>query len=141
MNRLDVDGLAAMTLVAIVFFVARRVPAYVTLCIGILAGFVYLTEGAPWPNVDDWAAWITAVASCAFGLLIVRVMLERSVSLRLLADITNGRVTIAEDIRERLNDIVVFRLGRQTDGKYSLTSFGRLCSLAIGLLYFLFDTI
>lgn len=72
-----------------------------------------------------------------FGCGIVRVMLHRSASLRMLDRIAEGsrETTAREDIARRLGDLEKYRLARPETGGYRLTPFGRLVAFWVGLLY------
>jgi hypothetical protein len=80
---------------------------------------------------------VVALLLCIFGLLIVRVMLVRSVSLRLLARMDSGEnESMGEDIGGRLSDMRAFRLIQAApDGKNTLTAWGWTVSTIIAVLY------
>src|SRR5262249_21764459 len=107
-------GLGAVALMALVFYFVRRIPMYIALCGAICAGFVALTA----PSVDfsrpsGWIVMTAALLSASFGLLIVRVMLIRSISLNLLRNLDNAtQSTFTEDLGGRLGDMRKFRLIR-----------------------------
>lgn len=72
-----------------------------------------------------------------FGLLIVRVMLHRSVSLRMLAAVHAGDLGNCggEDIRGRIADVERYGLAAAHGGVYELTAFGRLVAGVVATLY------
>jgi hypothetical protein len=76
------------------------------------------------------------IAAEIVGLLFVRTMLARSVSLHLLAHI-DGLATdsFERDIDERVGDLRGFRLVRTIDGRNTLTAFGRLIAAVVAFCY------
>ena len=72
-----------------------------------------------------------------FGLLIVRVMLQRSVSLHLLLSYFQGRPaeTIQEEVSGRFKDALFFRLVREDGSAFRLTLFGRFIATIVALFY------
>jgi 4-amino-4-deoxy-L-arabinose transferase-like glycosyltransferase len=94
-------------------------------------------------------AWMTArqppaaivlaggLALFAFGILIVRVMLTRSVSLHLLATYASAERTarMSEQIAERIREAQRLRLVSAADARLALTPIGRIVATLIGVLY------
>jgi len=74
-----------------------------------------------------------------FGLVIVRIMLTRSVSLHLLADFAQGKhsATVSEGIAGRLKDAMHFGLVTADQDRYSLTLFGKLIGTIVAISYIL----
>jgi hypothetical protein len=72
-----------------------------------------------------------------WGLLILRVILHRSVSLRMLARLLEGGLGSEgrEDIRGRLADVERFGLVAATAGAYRLTAFGQVVAATVATLY------
>jgi hypothetical protein len=92
-----------------------------------------------WSRPSEWILLIVGLFLCVFGLLIVRVMLIRSVSLHLLSNILAGKEGhMAEDIGGRLGDMRAFGLIRTDEGVSQLTAFGRLISGIVAVFYLLF---
>jgi hypothetical protein len=75
-----------------------------------------------------------------FGLTVVRIMLNRSVSLNLLANLRNGFSdnTVKEDIAGRLKDAQHYRLVTVVNNTYRLTWFGWIFASLITIAYYLF---
>ncbi len=115
MNFLNALALAAFILITALFFLIRSRPiVFHILCAILIAAFVNwtgrtLTTG----SIGEWILLTVGLILYWFGLVIVRVMLTRSVSLRMLSDYDRGRqsVTATEGIAGRLNDARQFGLG------------------------------
>ena len=137
MSLLSWYGTGALALIGVCFYFVRRIPAYLALCLLAVVGFAVVT----FPLLDltnpaEWVVMTTGLLLCIFGLLIVRVMLIRSVSLRLLRSIQDGQAErMNEDIGGRLADMRGFRLIEMQEGQCELTAFGRLVGGAIGACY------
>lgn len=140
MTTLDWYGMGALALIVLFFYSVRSVRAYVILCVLIAGGFAATTSGlVDWDRPSEWIVMTTGLLLCAFGLLIVRVMLIRSVSLQILGRIEGGTPNaFGEDLVKRLHDMRVFRLIRTTEGSAALTPFGHLVSSVVTLFYSLF---
>jgi hypothetical protein len=139
MTALDWYGLGALGLIGLVFCCVRRVPAYLALNAAVIALFASATFGSNRERLLTWAVMTTGLAACSFGLLIVRVMLVRSVSLQLLNRIEGtGTDVFDDDIRGRLNDMTSFHLVRHIEEDITLTTFGRFVSDIVAASYALF---
>jgi hypothetical protein len=131
----------ALTLILFVFYVVREIRAYLALSTIIVAVFGLATlRWVDAGTLPDWIVQVLALLLGSFGLLIVRVMLIRSVSLRLLAAIDAGtQETIGTDIAGRMRDMRAFLLVRATpDGENALTPFGWLVSSVVAIFYRIF---
>ena len=122
-------GVGAVALVGLAFCVLRRVQRFVAVSGVVLAAFAsanYSSLSAE--RTAEWLLMTTGLVACVAGLSIVRVMLTRSVSLRLLARIdgTSAQQSFQDDIRDRLDDMRTWRLVRNTDAGNTLTPRGRL---------------
>jgi hypothetical protein len=133
MTVVDWSGIAGVAAITMVFYAVRRIPAYVGLSIVLIAGLGILTSVQP---PADWWVLMVGLSACAFGLLIVRVMLIRSVSLLMLERIAGvpGDV-FNEDIRGRLADMRRCRLVRATPRGNMLTPAGQLVSGLVAAFY------
>lgn len=140
MSALDWYGLAGSALVLLAFYFLRDVSAYIKACIAIVvatgvAAFVSLGS-AEFDALLRAAITTVGLGLCAFGLLFVRVMFIRSVSLNLLRSIQNGSAGgFNEDIGGRLGDMRTFRLIESRGEVNTLTGFGRLVSGFVALFY------
>jgi len=141
MSEVSWFGASALALIGLCFYFVRKIPAYLALCSLVVVGFAVVTSPLPVRDhpahsVAEWLVATTGLALCVFGLLIVRVMLIRSVSLRLLRSIQEGQAErMNEDIGGRLADMRGFRLIEIREGQCELTGFGRLVGGAIGACY------
>lgn len=141
MTTLDLYGIVVFAVLVLLFYGVRSIPLYVALALAIVGGFAAVTSGSTatvgWPT---WLVMLSGLLLCAFGLLIVRTMLIRSVSLHLLRSIDSGHAdTFNEDIATRLSDMRALSLIRARDGdEHTLTSVGRLIAGGVAALYTLF---
>ena len=140
MNVLGQYSAGALLLILLVFYFVRQVKAYALLCLAVVVGFAVLTlPGLEGAQASEWIVATLGLLLGVFGLLIVRIMLIRSVSLRLLASIDTGRAeSMGEDIGGRLGDMRAFKLIQGGDDACQLTGFGRLIGGGVALFYTLF---
>jgi hypothetical protein len=138
MTALDLYGLGALGLTGLVFCFVRRISVYLALGTAVVVGLSVATSASS--DLFLTRVVMTAgVAACLFGLLIVRVMLIRSVSLQLLDRIDGARLDVFDDdIRRRLNDMRAFYLVRPTADRQALTAFGQLVGGFVAACYWLF---
>src|SRR5689334_3212479 len=110
MTSLDAYGVCALALVVLVFVCVRHVSVYAVLGLAVIGGFVLATSRSASADTASTRLVITlGLAAWVFGLLIVRVMLVRSVSLRLLAGIGgSSRDVFDAAIRARIGDMQRF---------------------------------
>jgi hypothetical protein len=141
MATLDWYGLGALVLIALVFYFVRKIPMYIALCGVICVGFVAVTaSGADFSRPSEWIVMKLALLASSFGLLIVRVMLIRSISLNLLRNLDKAvESTFTEDLGRRLGDMRKFGLieakDEAKDAQNALTAFGRLVGGVVGVFY------
>jgi hypothetical protein len=143
-NSLDWFGIISFVLILCIFYnVRRRIEVYVICCTAVIALFVLFTwdEIASANGAPEWWILTFGLVLYAFGLLVIRIMLQRSVSLHLLEKL-NGKgeqehENMREEIAERLRDMQQFRLisTRQVD-VYHLTHFGLFVASVVTFLYF-----
>jgi len=127
MSMLSWYGLGAAALVLGVFYFVRSIPMYVASCACLVLGFMALTFHEWQDRRSEWLVTTSGLALCSFGMLIVRVMLIRSVSLRLLRRLIDGNHQgIGDDIGGRLADMHAFKLIEEPADACTLTPFGRL---------------
>ncbi len=141
MDSLSSYAVAALALILLVFYFVRKIPAYLALSSVVAAGYAGVTGASlDWRRPSEWLVFVAGLLLWTFGLLIVRLMLVRSVSLRLLATMDGGvEETIVEDIGGRFHDMRSFRLTRtEDDGTSALTGWGRLVSGVVAALYSVF---
>jgi hypothetical protein len=120
------------------FCLLRRIVLY---CIGgalALSAFAFLSWAQFHDRPQEWLVLSTGLALDWSGLLAVRIMLARSVSLRMLSALSAGNapITAGEEMAGRFRDMRYFQLiSRTNEGGCSLTWFGRFCSAIVASLY------
>jgi hypothetical protein len=137
MATLEWYGLGAVALIALVFYFVRKIPIYIALCGAICVGFVAMTApAADFSRPSGWIVMTAGLLCASFGLLIVRVMLIRSISLNLLRNLDNAaQSTFTEDLGGRLGDMRKFRLIEAKGAESVLTPFGRFVGGVVGVFY------
>lgn len=135
MKALDWSGLVSLALVGLTFYFVRNIRAYV-----LTGALVVLGTAAVTLLMDElsaeWVVLVTGLGLFAFGLLIVRVMFIRSVSLNMLRSMDLGtQETFGEDIGGRLSDMRAFHLIQTSGGENALTGFGRFVAGVVAVLY------
>ena len=140
MTAIDGYGALALLAIALVFWFIRTIPAYLIAGAVIVALFGVITFGSlSWAEASNWLVMTGGLMLSVFGLLIVRVMLIRSVSLNLLGSMHGQRKeSFGEDIGARLGDMRKFGLIETTGKDNSLTAFGRFVGGVIALFYTVF---
>jgi hypothetical protein len=140
MAALDWYGIGALVLIVLAFVLVRNIAVYLVAAGVVTTGFALATySGVDWRRPSEWVVLTAGLLACSFGLLIVRVMLVRSVSLKLLATIDGSPGgSFGENIGGRLHDMRASRLIRTTAEQNSLTPFGQLLSALVALLYGVF---
>ena|SRR5690606_1994343 len=137
MPLIELVGAAGIVFIGVLFYLVRQIPRYVSGATLVVVGVGIATSSEL--NEATFANWVTmllALASTAFGLLIVRVMLIRSVSLNLLGSLKERRPdTFGEEIQSRLGDMRKFGLVSGSADSVQLTSFGKTVGAAIRGIY------
>jgi hypothetical protein len=137
MAVLDWYGLAGMAAISLIFYAVRRVPRYIFACALVILAFGWATRDFLLRTPVQWIVMCAGLCLAVFGLLIVRVMLTRSVSLHLLRRLQaslNDEFT--RDIGSRLDDMRGFGLIRDVEGeKVMLTTFGQFIGSVVAVLY------
>lgn len=141
MTAIDAYGALALLLILLVFYFVRKVPLYVAAGAAITLGFAAVTFGAV--SVDTASNWIVmtlGLGACTFGLLIVRVMLIRSVSLNMLRGIEGGGADVfGENIEARIGEMRRIGLvAASENGENVLTPFGKLAAGIVAAAYKMF---
>ena len=139
MNTLNVLGLATFIAMTILFFIVRSYPIiFHIVCAILIGGFVHWTgRKLQMSSMGEWTLLTVGLVLYWFGLVIVRVMLTRSVSLRMLADYDRREqsVTSSGGIAARLEDATHFGLMVAKGEQYVLTLFGRLIAGIVAFSY------
>jgi hypothetical protein len=139
MDNFNLLGFAAFLGITVLFFLIRSRPILFHLTSALLIGsFVHWTgRHLSGGNVAEWLLLICGLLLYWFGLVIVRVMLTRSVSLRMLSgyDRREQTVTAGEGIFARLSDARHFGLMVSEEKEYRLTLFGRFIAGIVAMSY------
>jgi hypothetical protein len=139
MTALDWYGFAALVLVFLIFYAVRRILLYLVACLVVVAAFAFVARAELATATASWLVSTLGLLLFTFGLMIVRVMLIRSVSLHLLRRVqASEKDEFAEDIGGRLHDMRKFGLVRGTSEAAELSNFGRFVSGVVGVFYALF---
>lgn len=126
-------GIASFVLMTGSFYFVRP-SVFLAVALGILA----LSAMASWQVAAGahTVIMLLGLALYGFGLLIVRIMLRRSVSLHLLSRYASGdaAASVRTDIASRLQDAEHHGLVTRSDDVYTLTRFGRCIVWLTGVL-------
>ena len=115
-------GIAGAALLGLSFYLARRVPSFLASGAAVVA--------------PEWSVTTAGLLAVFAGLLIVRLMLMRSVSLRLLGRVDRGASRgFDDDIGIRVREMRVFGLARRTRRGNALTPLGRAVAGVVAPLY------
>ena len=141
MNTFNMLGLATFLSITILFFLIRFYPiVFHVVCAILIGGFVHWTgRKLNMDSIGEWTLLTTGLVLYWFGLVIVRVMLTRSVSLRMLSgfDRQEQSVRSEEGIASRLQDATHFGLIVPSEKGYALTFFGRFIASIVAFSYLL----
>jgi hypothetical protein len=134
MTGLDAAALGAIALLAVGFYLLRRVPSFLTAGAVVVGLFAFVTR-SPIDSMDRSAA-VVGLAAWVVGLVIVRVMLIRSVSLHLLSRVDRVEAgSFDGEIAGRLHDLRAAHLARTTAGRNTLTPVGQLVGAVGAIVY------
>jgi hypothetical protein len=141
-DSFDWYAILALGCILVIFYFLRTRTSFLLGCALVTMSFAALSLGTvAWERPSQWLVANCGLQLFVFGLLIVRTMLFRSVSLRLLRRIAAGQSgAITEEIAHRLDDLRLFGLAAPVDGKNSLTRFGRVIGTVVAALYTLTRT-
>ncbi len=141
-NELEMIGISCFVVISAIFYVVRkRMILYHVLCASVIAAFVFVSSRYVAPSAGSPVVLlICGLGLYWFGLTVVRIMLNRSVSLNLLASLRDGLSdsTLKEDIAGRLKDAEHYRLVSVVNETYYLTRFGWIFALLITIAYHIF---
>lgn len=131
-------SLSSVALISVSFYISRgRLYLYALMSLAIIGAFCIL--GRTLAGNAYYFLTLTGLLLYFCGLLIVRIMLTRSVSLQLLARIAasdRSNLTLNPEIKGRFQDLLMFGLGTvDQDQVYHLTPFGWMVGILIGVLY------
>lgn len=137
---MELVGAACFLVIFLAFYFLRKgFLLYNIVCLSATAAFAVVCRDHA--LTGEWLLMILGLLLYWFGMMAVRVMFTRSVSLNTLFSYRDGNPaqSMQEDIAGRLEDATRFRLiiASQDDPHYRLTAFGRLCSFVVVVGYWL----
>jgi hypothetical protein len=141
MKELEIIAISFfLILTAIFYLIRKRMILYHVLCASAFVTFIFMTSHYATASLSERILLICGLGFYWFGLTVVRIMLNRSVSLNLLANLRNGLSdnTVKEDIAGRLRDAQHYRLVTMVSNTYRLTWFGWIFASLITIAYYLF---
>jgi hypothetical protein len=140
MTVLDWYGLGGIAAISLNFYAVRRIPRYFFACALVILAFTWATRSFLLRTPAQWIVMCAGLCLAAFGLLIVRIMLTRSISLDLLRRLRASLDDqFTRDIGSRLYDMRRFGLIRDVEGeKVTLTGFGQFVGSVVTILYIAF---
>jgi hypothetical protein len=114
-----------------------RVALFNVICLMLLVGFATLSAAEPGTLAGaEMIATLAGLGLLWVGLLILRAMLRRSVSLQLLMCFTRGQDDAIDDrIASRLEDAVKYGLVTPTANGYALSRVGWFVASVVGTAY------
>lgn len=141
MKELEIIGISCFLIISAIFYIVRkRMILYQVLCASAIAAFIFMSFHNVEASQSARILMMTGLALYWFGLTVVRIMLNRSVSLNLLASLRDGLPdnSMKEDIAGRLKDAKQYRLIGIVNETYHLTWFGWIFAFLITIAYHLF---
>ncbi len=142
MNELEIIGISSLLIISAIFYVVRkRIILYQLLCASDIAAFIFMSRRFVGVSPSERVLLICGLVLYWFGLTVVRIILNRSVSLNLLTSLRDGlsNNTVKEDIAGRLKDAQHYRLVSVVNKTYHLTWFGWIFALVITIAYSVFQ--
>ena len=133
---LDIMGVMAFTLITVAFGAIRAPGWFAAVGTAVIVAGAIVTREARTMG-PDWAILVAGLGLYSFGLLVIRTMLRRSVSLRLLAAYAADRspATVGADIAHRVAELGHYGVAARSDAQYRLTAGGRLLAGMLRLVY------
>jgi autotransporter-associated beta strand protein len=132
----EILGVAAIIVISLTFYLVRsHLLIFSLISLGITGAFIAV---ASLPEVEK-LLYAAGILLYSFGLIVIRVIALRSVSLLLLDRLTSGgnEATVDEEIASRIEDAMRFRLTRSSDGTLRLTALGKTFAGITTVLYFI----
>jgi hypothetical protein len=132
-------GIGAFFLLSLAFWVAGKRPlVFAAVFVVLLIGVVFLMRRAGADLFSaDLVLTVGGLVFYFFGLLIVRIVIERSVSVKLLRhpEATTRAAQMKSSIDKRVSDITRHKLGVENGETIRLTALGRFMAAATDLCY------
>ena len=139
MDTVDLAGVLCWCLMSVAFVTTgSRVGIWNAAC-GVLIALTAIVCASDARGLEnaDAVALILGLSLYLIGLLILRAMLNRSVSLHMLVCYSRSKVDPAIDDRvaDRLDEAARYRLVRADSGKYALSAAGVALDRIVAKLY------
>lgn len=147
MNGLDLLAVGAFAVVSAAFWLAGdRTLVFASVFLATLLAFAGLlpTDATSFSAAGAWLC-VAGLALLFLGLLIARIMIHRSVSLRLLAQLAQGPLAgpwagpaaerMRGDVEKRILELSRYRLAEPRGEVLRLTKVGRLVGIVVALGY------
>jgi hypothetical protein len=137
MSTLDLYALLGAAVLGAAFLLGRfGEMLFIGLGIAVVVGSLVAAGSSDGP-LSASVILVAGLGLLFFGLAIVRVMVHRSVSLRMLARCAGGGIDDGgiEDIGRRLADIERVGLASREAGVYRLSATGSVLAAIVGSLY------
>lgn len=131
----DTLGIFSFLLISLCFFI-KKIWLYGIAILLILAiSFLFGILISDFKSYTTNFFLVSSLAIYGFGLLLIRIMLHRSISLFLLLNYKSSRrrSDINEHLNRRLDDLLQYHLAVKKSTYYHLTPFGRLISIIMNL--------
>jgi hypothetical protein len=137
MSNLEFFALDAVATLIVTFCAVRRIATLLFWGVVIIAVFVGLTgPSLPAGDASEWFVTSVGLGAWLIGLAVVRAMLTRSVSLRMMARLdAHAARTYDRDLRSRLDELRRLHLVRRADGVNTLTVPGRTIGAIVAASY------
>lgn len=136
LSALDLLGGAALLVQGAIFLGVRGVRGYLSASVVLVLAVATSVIGFPAFRTIEGGTLAAGVALLAAGLLFIRLMLARSVSLHLLEHLEDRELTFfRQEIAERFADMRKFGLIRSVGDRPTLTWFGRCIGRLVAFSY------
>jgi hypothetical protein len=135
-NGIELAGTACWLLLVAAFFLLRRAATFSLAAIALTGAFLVRCATADAPGLARSVAMTIGLIGMWLGLLLVRAMLGRSVSLGMLGALAAGRnAGFADAVAGRLDDAATLGLIVSDGKRWALTPRGRAVAAAADLAY------
>ena len=136
MSGVEAAAVACALVMAGASVTVRRDEAFCAVAVAAIGAAAYACGTSDSTPAASSVAIAVGLATLAVGLLLVRTMLRRSVSLNLLVGHATGRLQdVDESIAARLAELVKYRLAAFDGRLYRLTTPGRVMCACLRIAY------
>jgi hypothetical protein len=136
MSGVETIGLACWVAISIAFGVCRWNALFSTASIAAIGGFVFYCATTDGSDLVSCAVTTVGLTAYWIGLLFVRSMISRSISLdMLLARAAGDTADFDALVAARLDETVKYKLASFDGRRFQLTAFGRVMAVCLGVAY------